>query len=212
VIHGADRLNPRAANSLLKTLEEPPPYARFITLDRIVGSILPTVLSRCVAVACEVPRDVTGFEEWALILAGGAPGRARQLQEFARVYKPIFDFAMRMPERPKADALVAAEEFAALADALQAARDLGARAADAEALQVLATAYGSQRQSTGRGFCNGLSKHTGGSKATRTRDRFSTLFSRGRLAPDVGCGMADGGWRTSRWPLPGRDPSLHTCF
>lgn len=141
LISEAERLNSRAANSLLKTLEEPPPYARFILLTESVGAILPTVLSRCLAVACEVPAGPEGFEPWALTLAGGAPGRAREFEEFASVYRRLYDFAISLPRRSQAEALVASEEFGGLADALQAARKMAARAADAEALQVLAAAY-----------------------------------------------------------------------
>lgn len=141
VIEDAERLNSRAANSLLKTLEEPPPYGRFILLTDSVGSILPTILSRCLAVACEIAPKLEGYEPWALDLAGGAPGRAIELIEFGAVYRPLFDFGMSLSERNRQEALIAAEEFAALADSLQAARKMGARAADAEALEVLATAY-----------------------------------------------------------------------
>ncbi len=147
LISEAERLNPRAANSLLKTLEEPPPYARFILLTESVGAILPTVLSRCLAVACEVPTGLDGFEPWALAIAGGAPGRARELQEHAAIYRRIYEFATSLPKRSKAEGLAAAEEFATLADALQAARRFAARAADAEALQVLAAAYRSMPDS-----------------------------------------------------------------
>jgi len=137
----ADRLLPRAANSLLKILEEPPPYARFLLVTESVGAILPTILSRCLAVACEVPRDVAGCEPWALALASGAPGRAQDIQESAALYRPIYDFAQELPQRSPAAVLVASEEFDRLADALESGRRLGARAANAEALQVLATAY-----------------------------------------------------------------------
>jgi DNA polymerase III delta prime subunit len=142
VIEDAERLNARAANSLLKTLEEPPSYGRFILLTVSVGSILPTILSRCLGVACEVPSDISGRESWALATAGGAPGRADELIDFQHVYRPIYDFALRLASRSREEALIAAEEFAGLADALQAARKTSSRAADAEALQVLAMAYG----------------------------------------------------------------------
>jgi hypothetical protein len=145
IIEEAERLNVHAANSLLKILEEPPPFGRFILLTDSVGTIPPTVLSRCVAVACEVPAHVEGFETWALDLASGAPGRAAEVQEYAAAYRPLYDFAMALPGRGRGEALVAAEEFAGLADRLQSTRKLGARAANAEALQVLATAYGLSR-------------------------------------------------------------------
>jgi DNA polymerase-3 subunit delta' len=142
VIEGAERLNPRAANSLLKTLEEPPPFGRFILLTDTVGSILPTILSRCLAVACEVPRDAEGLEPWALELASGAPGRAREILEHAAAYRPLYEFGLTLVQRRKGEALIAAEEFAGLAERLQGARKIGARSANAEALQVLAVSYG----------------------------------------------------------------------
>lgn len=141
VLEDADRLNQRAGNSLLKILEEPPPYGRFILLTESVGRLLPTILSRCLAVACEVPAEMAGFEPWALELAGGAPGRAREFQEFASAYRPLYDFARNLDDRSPSEALAASEQFGALADSLQAARKLNARTADAEALQVLASAY-----------------------------------------------------------------------
>ncbi len=141
VIHEAERLNPRAANSLLKTLEEPPPYGRFILLTDTVGSILPTILSRCVAVACEVPATLEGYPEWAVRLANGAPERAKELEEHGAAYLPIYEFAMAMPGRPIAEGLIAAEQFASLAERLQGVKKSGARAANAEALEVLAAAY-----------------------------------------------------------------------
>ena len=47
IIEKADRLSEAAANSLLKVLEEPPPYALFILLAPHPARVLPTVLSRC---------------------------------------------------------------------------------------------------------------------------------------------------------------------
>jgi hypothetical protein len=92
-------------------------------------------------VACELPDHLQGIEPWALAVSSGAPGRALELQEFSAAYQPIHEFALRMPTLAWGEALVAAEHFAGLADRLQAVRKLGARAADAEALEVLATSY-----------------------------------------------------------------------
>lgn len=47
VIDDADRLNPAAANALLKTLEEPPGNALMILLTSRLTGVLPTVRSRC---------------------------------------------------------------------------------------------------------------------------------------------------------------------
>lgn len=48
VIVDAERLTIPAANRLLKTLEEPPPYARVVLTTSRARSLLPTLLSRCV--------------------------------------------------------------------------------------------------------------------------------------------------------------------
>jgi DNA polymerase-3 subunit delta' len=47
VIDGADRMTPEAANALLKTLEEPPPLARFLLLCESYHRVIPTIRSRC---------------------------------------------------------------------------------------------------------------------------------------------------------------------
>src|SRR5215467_8961320 len=47
VLDEAHMLTPEACNALLKTLEEPPPYAIFVLATTDVHKMLPTVLSRC---------------------------------------------------------------------------------------------------------------------------------------------------------------------
>ncbi|HAG98228.1 MAG TPA: DNA polymerase III subunit gamma/tau [Ktedonobacter sp.] len=47
VLDEAHMLTPEAFNALLKTLEEPPPYAIFVLATTDVHKMLPTVLSRC---------------------------------------------------------------------------------------------------------------------------------------------------------------------
>ncbi|MEI2703336.1 MAG: hypothetical protein V9E83_13170 [Baekduia sp.] len=53
VIERADTLTDQAANRLLKTLEEPPPFAHMILLTGRIGDALPTIRSRCLAVRFE---------------------------------------------------------------------------------------------------------------------------------------------------------------
>ncbi len=43
----AERMNPTAANILLKTLEEPPPWANLMLVTSNAAALLPTILSRC---------------------------------------------------------------------------------------------------------------------------------------------------------------------
>ena len=47
IIDGADKMNVAAANSLLKTLEEPPAETHLILLAENVRSVVPTIISRC---------------------------------------------------------------------------------------------------------------------------------------------------------------------
>lgn len=60
LIHGAERMNLNAANSLLKLLEEPPPYLAFIllTTGRAQG-LLPTILSRVQHYQVPMPKKAT---------------------------------------------------------------------------------------------------------------------------------------------------------
>ncbi len=47
VLERVDTMNDEVANRLLKTLEEPPPFAHLILVTDALGQVLPTVVSRC---------------------------------------------------------------------------------------------------------------------------------------------------------------------
>src|SRR5690606_28014279 len=47
IVDPADDMNVNAANALLKTLEEPPPRTLFVLISHSLGSLLPTIRSRC---------------------------------------------------------------------------------------------------------------------------------------------------------------------
>ena len=53
VIDGAERLTEEAANSLLKSLEEPSSSSRFLLTTARLPQCLPTVVSRCQMIRCE---------------------------------------------------------------------------------------------------------------------------------------------------------------
>lgn len=91
VIRPAETLHPAAANALLKTLEEPPPHTLIVLVSDRPSRLLPTIRSRCRALALEKPpREqalkwlrAEGVEnpEAALAAAGGAPLLARELAQ-----------------------------------------------------------------------------------------------------------------------------------
>ncbi len=53
IIDGADRFTEEAANSLLKVLEEPPTYSRFVLTTSQLVHCLPTIVSRCQLLHCQ---------------------------------------------------------------------------------------------------------------------------------------------------------------
>lgn len=57
LIHGGDRMNKSAANSLLKILEEPPEGAHFILTAGQAGRVPPTIRSRCFILHVSPPTE-----------------------------------------------------------------------------------------------------------------------------------------------------------
>lgn len=86
IFHPAEDMNTATANSLLKSLEEPPPGAIFLLVSHRPARLLPTIRSRCVPLPVPLPepkaaaawlaaQGVRSPERW-LAFAGGAPLRA----------------------------------------------------------------------------------------------------------------------------------------
>jgi len=143
VILDAHRMNNSSSNALLKTLEEPHPHAKLVLTTDSVGSILPTILSRCLAVACEAPSgtelasafpDATPDE---IRFAEGTPGRLRTVVERRELYRNLLQFAQQLPHRSPGEALIASEAFQGIVEGFQI-KESGVRAANAEALDALA--------------------------------------------------------------------------
>ena len=76
IIEEADRMNPQAANALLKTLEEPHPTAHLVLLTSRPASLLPTIRSRCQVIRF-APLAVREIEEYLIRerRRGGAEAR-----------------------------------------------------------------------------------------------------------------------------------------
>lgn len=131
IVEKADRLNESAANSLLKSLEEPPPYALFLLLAPHPARVLPTILSRSQVIRL---RALTVSELAAFLEAGAGiePDRAAMAAAYAegRIGRAvtlateraigeevgrILDYAESLPEAPPYRALRAAEQLRKLA-------------------------------------------------------------------------------------------------
>jgi len=82
VIDRADTLNEAAANSLLKVLEETPPYALFVLLSPSPARMLPTILSRTQVVRL-VASPVESLAAYLVEAHGVEPVRARRCAALA---------------------------------------------------------------------------------------------------------------------------------
>ncbi|MEO8248372.1 MAG: DNA polymerase III subunit delta' [Burkholderiales bacterium] len=93
LVYPAERMNPIAANALLKTLEEPPGDVKFVLATRAADQLLPTIRSRCQAHTMSWP-DSQAATAWlgaqgiatadAPLLLRAAGGRPEDALEFAR--------------------------------------------------------------------------------------------------------------------------------
>ncbi len=80
LIHPVERMNAIAANTLLKTLEEPPGQVRFVLSGSALDQLLPTVRSRCQAWALPSPEPELAVQ-WLVAETGLDPHAARLLLE-----------------------------------------------------------------------------------------------------------------------------------
>ncbi len=107
IIEAAEKLTKEAANSLLKTLEEPPSFATIILLVEDSGKLLPTLVSRCQQIKL---RNVSKQKIKELLLAegleaeraeiisrtaAGSPGKALEIikiDDYFEQRQQIYDF------------------------------------------------------------------------------------------------------------------------
>jgi hypothetical protein len=103
LIEEAERMNPDSANALLKLLEEPPPYLKFVLVTNAISRVLPTILSRCVVFGLEAPKvtrmpdDLRGIIPHLADPILNSPEREAQFEELLKlVGKPTA--ALRLSE------------------------------------------------------------------------------------------------------------------
>ena len=78
IIDPADAMNTNAANSLLKSLEEPPSRAMFLLISNTPGTLLPTIRSRCRLLSV-APLDDTQISKLLIQFAPQIPDDDRSL-------------------------------------------------------------------------------------------------------------------------------------
>jgi len=145
VIEAAGTMNDQAANRMLKTLEEPPPFAHLILLAEHREDVLPTIASRCQQVRFDpLPSDVVRER----LLAGvGAGLDSQRAIACARLAGGDVGLAERLASGEGEELRACAEGFvrAAIAsrsgerrwgELLEAARAAGARAGESASERV----------------------------------------------------------------------------
>ncbi len=95
VIEGADTMNDRAANRLLKTLEEPPAFVHLILLADRAEDVLPTIVSRCQLVRFD-PLPPAAIERLLADEADSSPAQPQTLAACARLALGDAELAARL--------------------------------------------------------------------------------------------------------------------
>jgi hypothetical protein len=139
----AHRMNPDAANAFLKTLEEPNPCARIVLATDEFTRVLPTIRSRCMCLACEVP--VPAASDPVEAAFGATPGDAERVREHPEVFAALLDVLERSRTSPWGAAFKLAEECRGVAEDYARATKLGARAANAAVLELVAAWLAKER-------------------------------------------------------------------
>lgn len=131
LIEMAETLTESAANSLLKALEEPPPYALFVLLASHTARMLPTIVSRSQVIRLRaLPADTLADylesqaglpPDRAAMLAAYSEGRIGQAMHLARSPQAseeigkVLDLAESLPDAPRVRALRVGEQIRKLA-------------------------------------------------------------------------------------------------
>ncbi|GIV96627.1 MAG: DNA polymerase III subunit delta' [Herpetosiphonaceae bacterium] len=126
ILHDAETLSDQAANALLKTLEEPPPFATLVLVAQGGGELLPTVVSRCqvlklrplprATVAAALQERYNLSSEDAAVLAAWSGGRIgwafemAESQELLQQRRDQIDELLALQQQPLIDRLRWAEE------------------------------------------------------------------------------------------------------
>ncbi len=120
VLRRAERMNRDAADALLKLLEEPPDYARFILTTTSASRLPSTIRSRCLLLPCDFGEVAGGF---ASHISGGAPELSARLSqpEMADWLDAMEVWLRELPARRRTQALKVSEEFQELAAAYKSA-------------------------------------------------------------------------------------------
>lgn len=133
IFEEVEKMNGEAANALLKTLEEPEPHAKLILTTSELGRVLPTLRSRCLAVACP-----TSAAESAHPFADSM-GEMEMIAACPEPYDNLLKALEQHFDRLPLAALALGAAARSAADGLAERTDLNLRQAHAEVIRCVAT-------------------------------------------------------------------------
>ncbi len=136
LLEQCDRMNHDFSNALLKSLEEPPPYVRMILTTSEFSRLLPTVRSRCMAVACPslVPSEPSEMER----VLGGSPGLLAKIRASLDAYEQVWRVFESSLTAPWFASIVLADQTRDAAESLAKSQKSNTRAGQVEAARCLA--------------------------------------------------------------------------
>lgn len=134
--HGAHLLTPGAANAMLKTLEEPFPYAKVVLTTDSLGKVLPTIRSRCLCVPCQ--HDRSDSADPMTRVFGETLELAARVTEHPDPYQGLWALLESLPTAPIYAADGLAERFRETGEQMGKALGGSARIGHLEALRCAA--------------------------------------------------------------------------
>lgn len=143
IIKDADRMNPRAGNALLKMLEEPPKFGKFILTTGSVSRLSTTIVSRCMSILCPLPDKATlderfgDLSELESLLGEGALERVALVREQAVSFEELGKTFSDLRSSPRGAALKFAEQLRSHGETLGEKLGVGTRQGNAEVLRAL---------------------------------------------------------------------------
>ncbi len=175
LISDSERMTPEAANSLLKMLEEPPVWARFVLTTSAISQLPTTIRSRCLLVSCSVT-DIDASEA-ALALANSAPETVWKLmsEDFVEFTEPFYRWLCGISIRSSHEALKISEEFQQFCEIYRESAKLNkdeTRAANVSTFGLLANGISHLIRNGNRELTPVLNQVLSAHRATQDNTRF----------------------------------------
>lgn len=143
IIKDADRMNSRACNALLKMLEEPTKFGKFILTTGSVSRLPTTIVSRCMSILCPLPDQATLNERFGhlseveCLFGEGALERVALIREQSESFEQLERTFGDLKSSPRGAALKCAEQLRSHGESLGEKLGVGTRQGNAEVLRAL---------------------------------------------------------------------------